>query len=156
MMRRVVFKPWPSVAVAAHARGVNELIESPSDQYRMTLRVGAHSARHIRRIVRAYLRLWGMAELAGAAELGVTELVANVLKHVPDQRCTLVIQRQQEQQGVRVEVSDSSPVLPEPYEPGELAESGRGLALLAMISEAWDAESLLDGRGKTVWFELKC
>jgi Histidine kinase-like ATPase domain len=122
----------------------------------MTLRVGAHSARHIRRIVRAHLQLWGMAELAEAAELGVTELVANVLKHVPDRRCMIVIQRRQGHAGVRVEASDSSPVLPTPREPGELCESGRGLALLAMISEAWDAEPLPEGLGKTVWFELKC
>ena len=121
----------------------------------MTLRVGAHSARHIRRIVRAHLMRWEMAELADAAELAVTELVANVVKHVPDRRCTIVILRQREQDGVRVEVSDSSLVLPKPCEPEEFAETGRGLGLVALVSNAWDAEPLPDGLGKAVWFELK-
>ncbi|MCQ4081555.1 ATP-binding protein [Streptomyces sp. RB6PN25] len=78
-----------------------------------------------------------------------------MLKHVPDRRCTIVIARQEERQGARVEVSDSSPALPGPREPEGLCESGRGLALVALISEAWDAEPLPDGPGKTVWFELK-
>lgn len=63
--------------------------------------------------------------------------VANVVRHVPDRRCTLLLLRQAS--GVRVEVTDSSPQLPST--PAELltdAESGRGLALTRWsTSGAW-------------------
>jgi hypothetical protein len=57
----------------------------------MHLTVGEHSARHIRRIVRSLLADWEMPELYDAVALGVTELVANVVRHVPDRRCRLLV-----------------------------------------------------------------
>jgi anti-sigma regulatory factor (Ser/Thr protein kinase) len=55
----------------------------------MRLTVGEHAPRHIRRIVRSFLEEWRMPELSDAVELGVTELLANVVRHVPDRRCAL-------------------------------------------------------------------
>lgn len=110
------------------------------------------TACHLRRIVSAHLRLWGMAALADAAELAVSELMANVIHHVPDGRCTVAVLRQDS--GVRLEVTDGSPELPEPRTAGVWDESGRGLALLGLIADAWDAKPTEDGRGKTVWCEL--
>jgi anti-sigma regulatory factor (Ser/Thr protein kinase) len=119
--------------------------------YRMSLTVGAHSARHIRRIVRSLLDEWELAELTDAVELGVTELVANVVRHVPDRRCVLLVLRSAA--GVRVEVTDSCPQLP--CIPAELlpeAEGGRGLVLVDAMVDKWGVGAAVGG-GKTVWFE---
>lgn len=76
-------------------------------------------------------------DVAYQAHLRVAEVFANVVRHVPDRRCTLLLLRQAS--GVRVEVTDSSPQLPST--PAELltdAESGRGLALTRWsTSGAW-------------------
>ncbi|MDN0194530.1 ATP-binding protein [Streptomyces sp. S.PNR 29] len=119
----------------------------------MRLTVGEHSARHIRRIVRSYLGEWELTELTDAVELGVTELLANVVRHVPDRRCRLLLLRQTE--GVRVEVADGCPELP--AMPAELsldAEGGRGLVLLDAVVDKWGVDPQ-GGGGKTVWFECR-
>ncbi|NYE41719.1 anti-sigma regulatory factor (Ser/Thr protein kinase) [Streptomyces fulvorobeus] len=117
----------------------------------MSFTVGDHSARHLRRILRTYLAGWGLSELADAAELGLTELVANVVRHVPGRRCALLILRTPE--GVRVEVSDNCPVLPEVGDADPLSEDGRGLFLVAALAGAWGVVPR-EG-GKTVWFECR-
>ncbi|GGP98406.1 ATP-binding protein [Streptomyces mutabilis] len=125
----------------------------PADQYRMSFTAGAHSARHVRRIVRSYLRQWDLAGLADAVELGVTELLANVVRHVPDRRCTLLLQRRADGGGVRVEVADGSPRQPVPVAPvRDDSECGRGLVLLDAVVDEWGVAPGL-GDGKTVWFE---
>ncbi|MGW2524756.1 ATP-binding protein [Streptomyces sp. NPDC001617] len=119
--------------------------------YRLSLTAGAHSARHIRRIVRSLLQEWGLPELSDAVELGVTELVANVVRHVPDRRCVLLVLRQTA--GVRVELTDGC--AQQPVLKGELctdSESGRGLVLLDAVVDKWGV-ARASGGGKTVWFE---
>ncbi|NJQ02370.1 ATP-binding protein [Streptomyces sp. PLAI1-29] len=109
--------------------------------------------RLVRRVVRACLDLWGAPGLADAAELAATELIANVARHVPDRRCLLTVERRLPA-GVRVEVRDGAPALPPPPRAaGPEEESGRGLALVALITDAWGVLPHPEG-GKTVWFEL--
>lgn len=124
----------------------------PAYRCRISFTAAPHAVRHMRRVVRAYLRLWKMFDLAGAAELALTELVTNVIRHVPDRRCTLVVLRQSN--GVRVEVHDSSPVMPVMRPAGMLEESGRGLPTVALITDAWGADPAARGGGKIVWFQL--
>ncbi|MFI6853224.1 ATP-binding protein [Streptomyces sp. NPDC050416] len=127
---------------------MNEYIPA---QYSMRLTVGEHAPRHVRRIVRSFLEQWRMPELSEAVELGVTELLANVVQHVPDRRCALLLLRQPA--GVRVEVTDGSDQLP--LSPSHLdpeAEGGRGLLLLDAMADKWGV-SPWRGGGKTVWFE---
>ncbi len=127
------------------------LIRPRPSQYVMRLRVSEHSARHIRRIARSLLDEWGMAELSDAVELGVTELVANVVRHVPDRRCEVLVLRQAT--GVRVEVTDGCPELPCGRGDAELeAEDGRGLVLLDAVADKWGTGRGVGG-GKVVWFE---
>ncbi|MCF3131383.1 ATP-binding protein [Streptomyces olivochromogenes] len=114
----------------------------------MSLTVGEHSVRHIRRIVRSLLDEWELAHLTDALELGVSELVTNVVRHVPDRRCSLLVLRQTGT--VRVEVTDSCPR--PPVTPAGLSESGRGLLLLDGTVDKWGV-SPAPGGGKTVWFE---
>ncbi|MGW6908222.1 ATP-binding protein [Streptomyces sp. NPDC054940] len=123
-------------------------------QYRMRLTVGTHSARHIRTIARSLLDEWGMRDLTDAVELGVTELVANVVRHVPDRRCEVLMQRQT--RGVRVEVADGFGQLPAfPEQSGPDDEGGRGLVLLDAVSDKWGVDPVPRG-GKVVWFETWC
>ncbi|MFJ3902265.1 ATP-binding protein [Streptomyces sp. NPDC090025] len=126
-----------------------------ASSYRMGFTVGEHSAGHMRRILRMFLTRWGLDPLADAGTLALTELVANVVRHVPDRRCTVLILR--EPYGLRVEVTDDVPgaVYAKAAEP--LAESGRGLALVEAVADRWGCQDRRDGRdgrdGKTVWFE---
>lgn len=129
------------------------LLGAPPAQYRISLTVGEHSAHHVRRIVRSYLDEWELAELTDAVELGVTELLANVVRHVPDRRCTLLLLRAAA--GVRVEVGEGSarlPVVRDDLPPD--SERGRGLTLLGAVSDKWGVGPR-GGGGKTVWFECR-
>ncbi|KUM97723.1 hypothetical protein AQI88_06800 [Streptomyces cellostaticus] len=117
----------------------------------MSLTVREHSVRHIRRIVRSLLAEWELADLTDALELGVSELVTNVLRHVPDRRCSLLVLRLTA--GVRVEVTDGGQELPlVPSMPNPGTESGRGLTLLDAVVDKWGVAPGVAG-GKTVWFE---
>ncbi|MEV0526983.1 ATP-binding protein [Streptomyces sp. NPDC050439] len=121
--------------------------------YRMSLTLGEHSARHLRFILRAYLGSWGMGELRDCAELALTELGTNVVRHVPDRRCDLLILRRP--QGLRVEVADRCPRLPRQGGGGgeELDEGGRGLLIVEAVTDRCGFEPWADGAGKTAWFE---
>ncbi|MEU3981688.1 ATP-binding protein [Streptomyces sp. NPDC026672] len=117
----------------------------------MHLVVDAHSVRHIRSIVRSLLAEWGLAQLTDALELAVSELVTNVVRHVPDRRCTVMFARQTV--GVRVEVTDGHGELPcRPRASDDEAEGGRGLTLLDAVVDKWGVSPTDEG-GKTVWFE---
>ncbi|MGW7605929.1 ATP-binding protein [Streptomyces sp. NPDC054766] len=120
-------------------------------RYGIRFTVGEHSARQLRRILKAYLVAWEMPELTEAAALALTELLANVVRHVPDRRAALLMLRRAN--GVRVEVTDTCPRPPlSTAVDGELAEGGRGLLIVDAVTDRWGWHPL-PGRGKTVWFE---
>lgn len=120
--------------------------------YRADFAIGEHSARHLRRILRLYLTGWDLLDVADAAELALTELIANVVRHVPGRRCQTLIFLLPVR-GVRVEVADGCPELPRASMGDALDEGGRGLVLVDAVTGRWGAEPHRDGRGKTVWFE---
>ncbi|MFD5430158.1 ATP-binding protein [Streptomyces sp. NPDC127084] len=116
----------------------------------MGFTVGEHSAFHLRRILRLFLKRWGLPELTDPAELALTELVANVVRHVPGRHCTTLILKQPD--GLRVEISDNVPMELRPvHDADPLAESGRGLLLVDAVTDRWG--SLEHREGKVVWFE---
>lgn len=132
----------------------------------LPLRIG-----QIRRIVSAQLRHWQLDPLIDRAALGVTELLSNVHRHAqPDKTCTVEIELRLGR--LTVSVYDSDPRLPMLRDSGaaEAAEaarpagispldaletSGRGLALVEALSEAWGARQQDDCAGKVVWFSLR-
>jgi anti-sigma regulatory factor (Ser/Thr protein kinase) len=128
-----------------------EPLASPPRRYRIALVVGDHSPGHLRRITRAYLRLWDVPQLADTVGLIVTEFVTNVYRHVPGRWCALTLLPLPD--GVRVEVQDHCPVLPVLRTADELLEGGRGLALVDLLSDTWDLS--LHRAGKTVWAEAR-
>ncbi|PJE96854.1 ATP-binding protein [Streptomyces carminius] len=107
----------------------------------------------VRRIVSAQLRYWKLDGLVRPAALGVTELLANVHRHVaPDRHCTVEIALRPGR--VTVSVRDHDPNMPPLHPSGVLATHGRGLALVAAVSDSWGMRIQRDGTGKVVWFTL--
>lgn len=112
----------------------------------------------VRRIVSAQLRYWHLDPLIDRAALGVTELLSNVHRHArPDKSCTVELELLPDR--LTVSVRDHDPRLPVPADPTDradatpLATCGRGLAMVAAVSESWGARP--DGEnGKVVWFTL--
>jgi anti-sigma regulatory factor (Ser/Thr protein kinase) len=109
----------------------------------------------VRRIVSAHLRYWHLDPLIDRAALGVTELLTNVHLHAqPDKLCTVELELLLDR--LTVSVRDHDPRLPVVEDLGDvapLATEGRGLAMVAAMSESWGARP--DGeQGKVVWFTL--
>lgn len=115
----------------------------------MTFPVSMHSPAAARRFVTTTVRGWGFGDLAGHAELMVSELVTNVVTHA---NTTGRITCFALPAGVRVEIDDGAPGSPEPTDPDPDRSWGRGLAIVATLARRWGTEHR--GGGKTVWFEL--
>lgn len=119
------------------------------------MRLSAEPARlgAVREAVCDQLRAWGRGDLADAAALCVTEILANVHRHTGSPDCELTLSRLPGE-GVRAAVSDGSRVLPVlgPL-PDWTAERGRGLHLIAAAAYRWGAT--LTPEGKQVWVELR-
>lgn len=84
------------------------------------------------------------------ALLLVTELVTNAVRHagppvVLEVTCAGVA-------GLGVRVSDGSRAQPKVELAGDEQESGRGVALVDLLSDAWGIQP--NTTGKTVWFVL--
>ncbi|KPI20475.1 hypothetical protein OK074_1304 [Actinobacteria bacterium OK074] len=110
----------------------------------------------VRRIVSAQLRYWRLDPLIDPASLGVTELLANVHRHAgADKTCTVEMEVLLGR--LTVSVHDHDPRLPEVRDPDPVAASlatcGRGLALVAAVSESWGARPEGES-GKVVWFTM--
>lgn len=112
----------------------------------------------VRRIVSAQLRYWHMDPLIDRAALGVTELLSNVHRHArPDKSCTVELELLPDR--LTVSVRDHDPRLPvltdaaDVPDAGPLATCGRGLAMVAAMSESWGARPVGED-GKVVWFTL--
>jgi hypothetical protein len=105
----------------------------------------------VRRIVSAQLRYWRLDALIDPASLGVTELLANVHRHArPSKQCTVELYVLLDQ--LTVSVHDLDPRLPRIRAADTWETSGRGLSLVAALSESWGVRP--DGSGKVVWFTL--
>jgi hypothetical protein len=107
----------------------------------------------VRRLVAVYLELWGRSALEDAAVICVTEMLANVHRHVESPRCELTLQALPD--GVWAGVSDSSPKTPVVGRPAWESEGGRGMLLLAATADQWGVCPSVDGRGKQVWVTLR-
>ncbi|CAL9353341.1 hypothetical protein SUDANB58_00509 [Streptomyces sp. enrichment culture] len=106
----------------------------------------------VRRIVSAQLRYWHLDSLIDRAALGVTELLTNVHLHArPDKTCTVELELLLDR--LTVSVRDHDPRLPVVDDADPLATCGRGLAMVAAMSESWGARPEGDS-GKVVWFTL--
>ncbi|MET9692620.1 ATP-binding protein [Streptomyces sp. NPDC006514] len=109
------------------------------------------SVLHARKQVVHAARKWGPLDEAalGDLELCTAEIVANAVEHTGE---VSVVRVSRTTRGVRVEVADTRPQLPEPAAPSSDGESGRGLLLVDALAAEWGAHTT--AAGKTVWFEI--
>jgi signal transduction histidine kinase len=117
---------------------------------------------HARRFTRRQLIRWRLDELIDDVELLVSELLSNAVKATgafaapasspeprDDRGAVVIVRFRLAGTDLYVEVSDSDPAPPVPADPAELDQHGRGLHLVAALSDDWGhyaAET-----GKTVW-----
>ncbi|GHF61986.1 hypothetical protein GCM10018790_44970 [Kitasatospora xanthocidica] len=92
---------------------------------------------------------WPPSSIADA-ELAMVELIVNAWRHADTTSPVVLILFLPNT--LRVTVSDRSPCLPEQRPLSLLAETGRGLQLVAGLTHRWgvDPQQL----GKSIWFEL--
>lgn len=114
------------------------------------LTLSKDSARIARRAVEEALGGLGRADLVDDTSLVVSELVTNGVLHA---RTDMTLTVEPIGDGIRVAVSDGSPVLPRWHPSSPVATSGRGLLLVERLSSKWGSERLTTG-GKVVWAEL--
>jgi serine phosphatase RsbU (regulator of sigma subunit)/anti-sigma regulatory factor (Ser/Thr protein kinase) len=102
-----------------------------------------------RAVVREQLHDWGLAKLADTAELLVSELVTNAVRHSRTRPVELRLVRGDT---LLCEVDDDDHELPTLLSAGPGDETGRGLRVVSTLAREWGTSRT--GAGKTVWFEL--
>ncbi|MBT3152746.1 ATP-binding protein [Streptomyces sp. CHD11] len=88
--------------------------------------------------------------LMHTAELVISELVTNAVRHAGTGQVSLSVQLVQA--GLRIEVDDSNPALPQLCLPDQHAENGRGLFLVAVLADRYGADPT--PTGKRCWAEI--
>ena len=120
----------------------SESRDATADDIDLVRRARADAVRRVREL--------GRPDLADDAALVVSELVTNAILHGGG--CTgievVVLDG-----GLRIEVRDGSRVPPLLGRPSEESLTGRGLRLVARLSEHWGAHAAAD-EGKVVWAQL--
>ncbi|NUP31684.1 MAG: ATP-binding protein [Streptomycetaceae bacterium] len=112
---------------------------------------GPAAAGWARRRVRSQLFAWDLPACADVAELLVSELVTNALRHG---RQPVTLRMARCLGGLVVEVSDSGAGLPRARTADSDHESGRGLHLVEALAERWGVRRC--PRRTAVWFRLAC
>ncbi len=132
-------------ALAAHTA-------SPAvPQYRIRLAPLPVAPGQARRLVEEACREWGLAGVSDIAQLVLTELVTNAVRHAGteiDVRVSRLRARMQ------VSVRDRSALKLRRGGSGEDGEGGRGLLVVEALSTAWGCGPTVDG--KVVWALLAC
>ncbi|QIQ04646.1 SpoIIE family protein phosphatase [Streptomyces liangshanensis] len=100
-----------------------------------------------RRLVVDQLDAWGLSEAAFITELVASELVTNAVRHgAPPIRLRVIRDRT-----LICEVSDGSSTAPHLRRARETDEGGRGLLLVAGLTQSWGTRQTTTG--KTIWCE---
>ncbi|MFD7907426.1 SpoIIE family protein phosphatase [Kitasatospora sp. NPDC059747] len=100
---------------------------------------------HARRLAADQLAVWGLEETAFVTELVVSELVTNAIKYgQPPIRLRLI-----RNTSLICEVSDGSDTSPHLRRARTFDEGGRGLMLVAQLTQGWGTRHSTSG--KTIW-----
>ena len=113
---------------------------------------------------RAVLTEWGLADLAEAAELIVSELVTNAVRASTGRdgrpqydgasMPVVVLRLASDRVRLLIEVWDAIPGAPAAAHPGPDEEGGRGLMLVEAMCARWHWQTVPGWPGKVVWAEL--
>jgi hypothetical protein len=110
----------------------------------------ARSARAARDLVARTCLDWECGAQVGAATLVVSELVTNAMLHAGTDLSVSVARCGPQ---LRLAVRDANSRVPEPRRPDPTQVAGRGMLLVAAVSQAWGVLPTSDG-GKVVWAVL--
>lgn len=102
-----------------------------------------------RRFATDVLTSWHRPDLIAPAELVVSELATNAVVHA---QTAFVLTMAHLGPAVRLAITDHSTVLPEVRHPDMTTPHGRGMQLVAAMTDRWGTEP--NGDGKTVWAVL--
>ncbi|WP_309095014.1 SpoIIE family protein phosphatase [Streptomyces sp.] len=122
---------------------------APDDVAEWRLALGPAEAGRARAVVREQLHDWGLAELSAPAELLVSELVTNAVRHSHARPVALRLVRGDT---LLCEVDDDDHELPTLLGADPLDDRGRGLRIVSTLARQWGTSRT--AAGKTVWFEL--
>jgi anti-sigma regulatory factor (Ser/Thr protein kinase) len=103
-----------------------------------------------RRFVVSTLEKWSVASVCERAELLVSELVTNVIRHATSSPRIVITD---DRRCVRIEVFDEGPGGAVQHQPGTMSIGGHGLLLVEAMADRWGAAH--DGREHVVWCEIK-
>jgi anti-sigma regulatory factor (Ser/Thr protein kinase) len=119
---------------------------------RVVLAPDPSAAATARQVVEDACRAWRLDHVQEAAQLVITELVSNVVRHAGTKMEISLTARPGE---LRLAVRDGHRAPPGPDSAGgTLAESGRGLVIIQALAAEWGATPTADG--KVVWAVLPC
>jgi serine/threonine-protein kinase RsbW len=124
----------------------------PPRSARLELRAEPLASSEARRATRSVLEEWQVPDaVVEDALLVVSELVTNAVRHAGESS-TIELEIGQSGSLLRVALSDASTASPSPRSASHVAEGGRGMAILAALSDRWGIEP--HGGGKQVWWEV--
>ncbi|MEV0225077.1 SpoIIE family protein phosphatase [Streptomyces sp. NPDC050704] len=121
----------------------------PADVAQWRIGLSPVEAGRARAVVREQLHEWGLNSLAPQAELMVSELVTNAIRHSHSRPIELRLVRGDT---LLCEVEDDDHTLPTLLSAGPLDEVGRGMRVVSTLAREWGTSRT--NSGKTVWFEM--
>ncbi|MFJ8695637.1 SpoIIE family protein phosphatase [Streptomyces roseolilacinus] len=131
-----------AVLLAVRTRGIPD-----GDVASFRLPDDPRAAGEARRHVRERPRLWKLTDLEMTTELVVSELIGKVIRHASGP----IRPRLLRGTALICEVYDSSPTTPRIRRAASTDEGGRGLQLVAAVSQRWGTRFLPEG--KCIWSE---
>lgn len=141
--------PWTGRSIMT-ATARSSVVGAPA--YTQVFRREAESADRARQMVWTALDAWHLRQIADEALLVVSELIANSVQHARGSVVRITVTRISEYR-VRLACIDKSRKKPVLAKVTLADERGRGMAIIAAVSEQWGANWLL--KGKRVWAELE-
>ncbi|MEU5774550.1 ATP-binding protein [Streptomyces venezuelae] len=108
------------------------------------------SVRQAREFVATVLDGWGLLARAEDIRLCLSELATNAVVHGSGPGHSFLVRLHSDDDVVRLEVQDSCQRQPAVHEPAATDPSGRGLMLVASLSDGWGVEDHAPA-GKIVW-----
>ncbi|WP_419999847.1 SpoIIE family protein phosphatase [Streptomyces boninensis] len=103
--------------------------------------------------LRGMLHDWADTDQVDAAELALSEMIANVMMHTDSPATvSITVMGAPGTRTLSLRISDNDATLPHLKHPGELSASGRGILLLDSLADTWGVQP--QGDGKVTWGEF--
>jgi anti-sigma regulatory factor (Ser/Thr protein kinase) len=140
----------PSGCGIADGRGT--LAHPELQEVHVILPATPRAAALARQATRRALKVWSLVHLQDDANLVVSELVSNAVRHGSGHRAEITLRMKATNNCLRIEVHDADPAMPVPRTPASLDESGRGFIVVEALTAKWGIQET--EMGKAVWAEL--